>query len=67
MHHLRAIKDLKSKYRKGKIDSWSLQLSAINRKQIPFCKEHHNVLHKGSLNNEERNKLIEAIKEFKQG
>lgn len=65
MHHLRTIKDLKSNYEKGKIDFWKLQLSAINRKQIPLCKEHHIRLHKGSLSKEEKEKLLEAIRTFK--
>jgi hypothetical protein len=47
------------------MDFWKMQLSAINRKQIPLCKEHHMALHKGSLYEEERKKLIKAIKEFK--
>jgi hypothetical protein len=65
MHHLRFIKDLKSKYGEKKMDFWKLQLSAINRKQIPLCKEHHIALHRDSLNPMEREKLIEAIKEFR--
>jgi group II intron reverse transcriptase/maturase len=65
MHHLRQIKDLKSKYRQGNIDFWKLQLAVINRKQISLCKEHHVSLHKGTLSNEEKEKLIESIKNFK--
>jgi hypothetical protein len=62
---VRNIKDLKSKYRLGKLNFWKTQLAAINRKQIPLYKEHHMSLHKGSLTAEERDKLIEAIKKFK--
>jgi hypothetical protein len=65
MHHLRQIKDLKSKYRQGNIDFWKLQLAGINRKQIPLCKAHHVSLHKGILSDEEKEKLIESIKNFK--
>ena len=65
MHHLRQIKDLKSKYRQGNIDFWKLQLAVINRKQIPLCKEHHVSLHKGTLSDVEKEKLIESIKNFK--
>jgi group II intron reverse transcriptase/maturase len=65
MHHLRHIKDLKSKRKSGKMDFWKTQLAAINRKQIPLCKEHHVNLHQNKLNTEERKKLIEAIKELK--
>jgi predicted restriction endonuclease len=65
MHHLRSIKDLKSKYRQGKLDFWKIQLAAINKKQIPLCKEHHVSLHRDSFTPEEKEKLIKAIKEFK--
>jgi group II intron reverse transcriptase/maturase len=65
MHHLPNIKDLKSKYRLGKQDFWKTQLAAINRKQIPLCKKHHVDLHRDSLTTQEREKLIEAIKDFK--
>jgi len=64
MHHLRNIKDLKFKYRSGKQDFWKTQIAAINRKQIPLCKKHHVNFHRNSLTAEERDKLIEAIKEY---
>jgi hypothetical protein len=56
---------LKSKYKQGNLDFWKLQLLAINRKQIPLCKEHHESLHKGTLSEEEKEKLIKSIKNFK--
>jgi group II intron reverse transcriptase/maturase len=65
MLHLRQIKDLKYKYRQGNLDFWKLQFLAINRKQIPLCKEHHVSLHKGTLSEEEKEKLIKSIKNFK--
>lgn len=64
MHHLRNIKDLKSRYRLGKKDFWKTQIAAINRKQIPLCKKYHVNLHRNSRTVEEKDKLIEAIKEF---
>lgn len=65
MHHVRKIKDLKSRYDSGDIDFWTLQMAAINRKQIPLCKIHHLALHRGTLIHSERELLKEAIRNTK--
>jgi len=65
MHHVKKIKDLVSRYKDKKIDYWTLQMAAINRKQIPLCKAHHIALHRGSLLPSEAEKLRKSIKEFK--
>lgn len=65
MHHVRKIKDLKSRYDSGGIDFWTLQMAAINRKQIPLCKIHHLALHRGTLTHSERELLKEAIRNTK--
>jgi hypothetical protein len=64
MHHVRQIRDLKSAYSKNSLDFWSLQLAAINRKQIPLCREHHMALHHGTLDREESTRLQDGIKNF---
>ena len=64
MHHVRKIKDLTSRYKDKKIDYWPQQMAAINRKQIPLCKAHHIVLHRGFLLPSEAEKLRESSKEF---
>ena len=51
MHHVRQIKDLRSK---GKLDFYTRQMAAINRKQVPLCKVHHIGLHNDTWNKEER-------------
>lgn len=43
MHHVRQIKDMKNP--KNKLDFYTRQMAAINRKQVPLCKEHHIGLH----------------------
>nr|QWK44348.1 hypothetical protein [Ecklonia arborea] len=65
MHHVRKLKDMKIRYQEGSIDFWTLQMAAINRKQIPLCKAHHLALHNGSLTPFEKEKLKEAISKFK--
>lgn len=42
MHHLRKIRNLKEK---GHADFLLTQMSAINRKQVPLCKTHHDKVH----------------------
>lgn len=60
MHHVRKIADLKQKHFKGKMDFFTMQMAAINRKQVPRCKNHHVGVH--------TNKLSEAKKlAFKEG
>lgn len=46
MHHVRKIKDLKDG--NSKLDFFTRQMAAINRKQIPLCKDHHIGLHQNS-------------------
>lgn len=42
MHHVRQIRDLRAN---KKLDFFTRQMAAINRKQIPLCKTHHKGLH----------------------
>lgn len=65
MHHVRKIKDLKARYARQEIDFWTLQMAAINRKQIPLCKAHHLALHKGTLTQREKELLKESIENLK--
>lgn len=64
MHHVRQIRDLKQKYAEKHIDFWTLQMSAINRKQIPLCKTHHISLHNKTLSVEEATSLCKNIIDF---
>jgi hypothetical protein len=43
MHHVRKIRDLKN--RDSKLDFYTWQMAAINRKQVPLCRTHHIGLH----------------------
>jgi hypothetical protein len=53
MHHIRKIEDLRLKQRDGKIDFFTMQMIAINRKQVPLCSEHHKKLHQNKLSQAE--------------
>lgn len=46
MHHIRHVRK-RGKHLKG----FTLQMSLINRKQIPVCAEHHDAIHSGKLDN----------------
>jgi hypothetical protein len=49
MHHLRAVKDVRTKMRRGNATFAQWQ-GAVKRKQIPLCQYHHQLYHKGQLN-----------------
>ncbi len=46
MHHVRKIKELKSRRH---LDWFTMQMAAINRKQVPLCRRHHTALHRNLL------------------
>jgi hypothetical protein len=51
MHHVRKIRDMKNPDKQG---FFTRQMAAINRKQMPLCKDHHIRLHNNTLTDEER-------------
>ena len=65
MHHVKTIKNLKLKLSKKKLDFWTLQMAAINRKQIPLCSLHHHKLHNNSLSEIEKLVLKANLKKYK--
>jgi len=50
MHHVKSVKEIKAKFRKGEKISFAQFKEAILIKLIPFCAYHHSLLHKGQLN-----------------
>jgi len=60
MHHLRKAADVRNKIRTGNA-SWKQWVGAVARKQIPLCKYHHDVLHKGNLNHSD----MQAIAKYR--
>lgn len=61
MHHVRAIKDLKQSL---KLDWFTMQMAAINRKQVPLCRPHHMALHHNKLSGVERLAYKDGIEKF---
>lgn len=55
MHHVRKIKDLRNP--NSKKDFFTGQMEAINRKQIPLCRDHHNRLHNNTWTETEKEML----------
>ena len=62
MHHIRKISDLRTKYDKGEIDFYTMQMAGINRKQVPLCRTHHKVLHQNKLTEAEKIAFAEGVK-----
>lgn len=46
MHHVRKIKKLRND---RELDFFTRQMIAVNRKQVPVCRLHHEKLHTGTL------------------
>jgi group II intron reverse transcriptase/maturase len=67
MHHVRKIRDLREKAAGKKSDFFTAQIAAINRKQVPLCREHHKQLHSGSMRHEDRKRFAEGVKSLKTG
>ena len=61
MHHVRKIRELKQRKH---LDWFTFQMAAINRKQVPLCKDHHQKLHGGKLTQEEREAFRKGCKEL---
>lgn len=65
MHHVRQIKDLKSKAKGKKLDFFTTQMATISRKQVPLCSAHHQALHNNTLSILERELLKSNVKSLK--
>jgi len=59
MHHLRQIKGMYVK-----LDFFGKQMAAMNRKQVPLCKDHHSRLHSRNLTEEERQTFREDCERY---
>lgn len=64
MHHLRKVKDVRQKIRTGNITFAQWQ-GAVLRKQIPLCKYHHDLYHKGLLSHADLNVIGKYSKNMK--
>lgn len=51
MHHVRKIKELKNRKH---LDWFTMQMAAVQRKQVPLCASHHSALHANRLTPVER-------------
>lgn len=60
-HHVRKIRELKQRKH---LDWFTMQMAAINRKQVPLCKVHHQKLHAGQLSHEERQLYHDGVREY---
>lgn len=61
MHHVRSIKNIRAKVRKGNA-SFAVWSGAYKRKQIPLCSYHHSLYHRGLLNHADINIIANFTK-----
>jgi len=60
MQHVRMIRGLRAR----NLDFFTTQMAAINRKQVPLCKDHHVLLHKNALSELDRARFVTGCQEF---
>ena len=48
MHHVRSVKDIRATFKTGNT-TYEKWVGAMKRKQVPLCKYHHDLYHKGQL------------------
>lgn len=61
MHHLRKVNDVRQKIRTGNV-TYAQWAGAVLRKQIPLCKYHHDLYHKGQLSHSDLNAMSKYSK-----
>jgi hypothetical protein len=61
MHHVRKLRELRNRLH---LDWFTMQMAAINRKQVPLCPDHHHRLHLGSLSALERDLFRKGCQEL---
>jgi group II intron reverse transcriptase/maturase len=61
MHHVRKIRDLRGTL---KLDWFTAQMAAINRKQVPLCRAHHMALHHNRMTAEERLLYLQGLEKM---
>ena len=64
MHHLRKVDKVRQKIRTGNI-TFAQWRGAVLRKQIPLCKYHHDLYHKGLLSHADLNVMSKYSKNLK--
>lgn len=62
MHHIRSVKDVRSRYLSKETLSVAKFIGAIKRKQVPLCNYHHQLYHKGELSHQD---IISIAKYYK--
>ena len=60
MQHVGMIRGLRAR----NLDFFTTQMAAINRKQVPLCKDHHVLLHKNALSELDRARFVTGCQEF---
>lgn len=60
MHHVKHLRGLKAR----ELDWLTMQIAAINRKQVPLCREHHVKLHKQALDPSELTRFKEGCRQY---
>lgn len=62
MHHIKHVRKMLSKKKSGSFDAYLEAMRLVNRKTLPVCKFHHQMIHNGKYDGESLKSLFESFK-----
>jgi hypothetical protein len=67
MHHIKHVRKRLVKHKPKTFNAYLEALRLVNRKTLPVCRLHHDMIHKGQYNGESLKSLFETFKVKKVG
>lgn len=62
MHHLKHVKHVLKKKKPQSFNAYLEAMRLVNRKTLPVCKYHHNLIHAGKYDGKSLRSIFEAFK-----
>ena len=62
MHHIKHVRKVLKKKKPGTFDMYLEAMRLVNRKTLPVCKRHHNMIHSGEYDGESLKSLFKSFK-----
>lgn len=62
MHHVKHVRKVLSKKKPGSFNAYLEAMRLVNRKTLPVCKQHHQMIHKGEYDGESFKSLFKSFR-----
>ena len=62
MHHIKHVRKALKNKKTGSFDAYLESMRLLNRKTLPVCKKHHNMIHRGEYDGESLKNLFTSFK-----